>query len=694
MNINSKDHFKPLLSHAQASAKAAEVVSRMTLEEKIEYIGGHNYFFIKGCDDLNLPRLYLTDATQGIHIRENIEGQPDKSTAFPAPIALASSWNVDLAHEYADCIARECRASGIAVLLAPGMNIYRNSQNGRNFEYLGEDPFLAARFVEKYVTGIQNMGVMATLKHFVCNNSDFRRRRSNSIVNERTLFEIYLPAFKAGIDAGAMAVMTAYNQLNGEWTGQSSYVIKDLLRNRLGFKWLVMSDWWSVWDPAKAIKSGLDIDMPGHGRGGEDDFEDFGGPFLRSNAAKLVSEGEVVEGDIDRMVTNLFATSLAMGFDRPGFKDESFIKNMSVHVKTALQTAREGTVLLKNSNNVLPVVPQSDKTILLTGDFTTKNAFGGGAAEVEGYDVITLEAAFKQVYGANLVCSVDPDASLIKSADVVFISVGTLDHEGWDSPFELDKSVNDRINNIASINKNSVVIVQSGRGVNMSEWIDNIAGLLYGWYPGQIGNLAVAEIASGMVNPSGKLPITIERSFKDSPAYPYIPEGEGFYEGWDVDNDLTYPINDIHYNEGVFTGYRWYQKMAIKPLFAFGFGLSYTNFLYSDIKADKVSAYIGSEIIVSFKITNTGVRDGSEICQLYVRDNESSVERPYMELKGFTKLFVPAGEAVNGSIKLDAASFAFYDEAIHDWKIEPGDFTLYLCSSSDKIECETVVTLK
>ncbi|MBN2436950.1 MAG: glycoside hydrolase family 3 C-terminal domain-containing protein [Spirochaetes bacterium] len=693
MNRQNRKSFKPLLSHTQAAQKAAEVVSRMTLEEKIEYIGGHDYFFIKGCDELNLPRLYLTDATQGIHIRENIEGQPDKSTAFPAPIALASSWNVDLAYDYAECIARECRAGGITVLLAPGMNIYRNSQNGRNFEYLGEDPFLAARFVEKYVSGIQDMGVMATLKHFVCNNSDFRRRRSNSIVSERTLFEIYLPAFKAGIDAGAMAVMTAYNQLNGEWTGQSSYVIKDLLRNRLGFKWLVMSDWWSVWDPAKAIKSGLDIDMPGHGRGGEDDFEDFGGPFLRSNAARLVSEGEVVESDIDRMVTNLLATSLAMGFDRPCFKDESLIKNRSDHVKTALQTAREGTVLLKNSNNLLPV-PQNGMTVLLTGDFLTSNAFGGGAAEVEGYDVITLEAAFKQVYGDNLVCSTDPDESLIKSADVVFISAGTLDHEGWDSPFDLDKYTNDRISRISSINRNSVVIMQSGRGVNMSQWIDNIAGLLYCWYPGQTGNQAIAEIVSGRINPSGKLPITIERSFEDSPAYPYIPEGESFYTGWDVDNDLTYPINDIPYNEGVFTGYRWYEKKKIKPLFAFGFGLSYTDFKYSDIKTDKISASAGSGITVSFKITNTGDLDGSEVCQLYVRDNVSSVPRPYKELKGFSKLFVPAGESANGKIELDAGAFSYYDEAIHDWKIEPGDFTLYLCSSSEKIECETVVTLK
>ncbi|MDA3900639.1 MAG: glycoside hydrolase family 3 C-terminal domain-containing protein [Spirochaetes bacterium] len=684
----------PILTHQEASQKAASVVQKMTLDEKIEFIGGHNFFFVKDCEELAIPRLYLTDATQGVHLRPDIEGQLEKSTSFPAPIALASTWNSQLAYDYARSVAEECRAGGVAVLLAPGMNIYRNSQNGRNFEYLGEDPFLAARMVENYTTAVQDRGVIATLKHFVCNNSDFHRRRSNSIVDERALFEIYLPAFKAGVDAGAMAVMTAYNQVNGEWAGQSDYVINYLLRERLGFKWLVMSDWWSVWDPKKTIESGQDLDMPGHGRTGPDDFVDFDNPFLRSNTKRLIEDGSVTESAIDRMVINILATSLAMGFDSNDIKDESYLDSFQEHVQVALQTAREGIVLLKNRDNLLPVDVNDNKKILLTGLFTKTNAFGGGAAEVEGYDVVSLNDALVDEFGENLVYREKPEDDELINADLVLLSVGTLDHEGWDSPFELPEVVTQLIEHATLLNNNVVVVMNSGRGVGMTRWIDSVAGLLYCWYPGQAGNRALAEIVSGKTNPSGKLPITIEKSFEDSPAYPYIPEGEGFYEGWDYDNDLSYPVNNVRYHEGVFVGYRWYESKGITPLFPFGYGLSYSRFNYSQMELSDTQIQVGEEVSISCAVTNDSSRDGSEVVQLYVHDNESSVVRPFKELKEFKKVFIKAGETQVVSINLAAEAFAFYDETIHDWKTESGVFTIYICSASDSVELECEILVK
>ncbi len=246
--------FIPPVDFEEASEVADSLLNKLSLEEKIELVGGYNYFFIEGYEQYNIPQLYLSDATQGVHIRTDLPNPLNKSTAFPAPICLSSTWNTNLAHDYSRSIGEECRTGGIAVLLGPGMNIYRISQCGRNFEYFGEDPFLSSRMIENYVAGVQNTGTIATLKHFVCNNTDFYRRTSNSIVDERTLHEIYLPPFKAGINAGAMAVMTSYNQLNGEWCGQSEFVIKQLLRKELGFKWLVMTDWWSVYDPVKLIE--------------------------------------------------------------------------------------------------------------------------------------------------------------------------------------------------------------------------------------------------------------------------------------------------------------------------------------------------------------------------------------------------------------------------------------------------------
>ncbi|MGA9291469.1 MAG: glycoside hydrolase family 3 C-terminal domain-containing protein, partial [Ignavibacteriaceae bacterium] len=634
--------------------------------------------------------LYLSDATQGIHIRRDLPDPLEKSTAFPAPICLTSTWNTKLARDYAKSIGEECRAGGIAVLLGPGMNICRISQCGRNFEYFGEDPFLASRMIENYVAGVQSTGTIATLKHFVCNNTDYHRRTSNSIVDERTLHEIYLPAFKAGADAGAMAVMTSYNKLNGEWCGQSEYAIKHLLRKELGFKWLVMTDWWSVYDPVKVIKSGQDLEMPGVGM---DKLEYLGDIYVKSNSKKLLEEKKISKDDINRMAKDILRTEIAMGLLRRKVKNKKYLHSYSKHEKIALQTAREGIVLLKNENKILPIKKSTRKKILLTGNYVNTIAKGGGSAEVEGYNSVTMLDALKIEFPGNIDLIENPTDEQVRKAGIVILSIGTDDSEGWDRPFELPNEEEQKIIRYTKSNSHIVIVVNSGGGIKMTDWSNQAAAIIYSWYPGQNGNKALAEIISGKINPSGKLPITIEKEFKDSPGCPYIPAGEKFYANWEDDADLNHPVNDIKYEEGVFAGYRWYESKNIEPLYHFGFGLSYTKFKYSNLKIAKKSFKKGDKLKVEFSIKNSGKAAGSEIAQIYIHDVKASVPRPVKELKSFQKVFLKPGESKKVSLVLKENDFAFWDISKHGWYAEPGYFYLFIGSSSNDIHLHAKIKL-
>lgn len=676
--------FQPPVAYHDAKAQAIEILNQMTIDEKISLIGGHNMFFIKGFEKFNVPTLYLSDATQGVNIRSHLDDQLKKSVAFPCPIALASTWNKELAGNYAKSIGEECRAGDIAVLLGPGMNIYRVAQNGRNFEYFGEDPYLAARMIENYVVGMQETGTMATLKHFVANNTDYKRRTSNSIVDKRTLHEIYLPAFEAGVNAGVMAVMTSYNLVNGEYSGQSKEVVTGLLREDLGFKWLVMSDWWSVYDAEKVIKSGLDLDMPGEPRAEYPDFMKNEKFFLRFTAKSLLDEGKVEEADIDRMVTNILTTEIAMGLLERPVKDTAYLENYDQHLEVALQTGRESIVLLKN-DQVLPIDPSGTLSILLTGEYADKIPHGGGSANVAGYDHVTMLSALQEVYGDKVSYVEKPSDEEIQNASHVIYSTGTFDSEGWDKSFDFSADINAEIMHIASLNKRTIVSVSSGSGTNMSAWNDEVAGLIYSWYPGQIGFKAFAEILAGITNPSAKLPITIEKKFEDSPGYGYIPEGKEIYTGWQEDHKILDPKIDVKYDEGVFVGYRWYEHKAIEPLYAFGFGLSYTTYDYSNLMVEHESIKAGEKLNIKIDIQNTGAIDGQEIVQVYVRDIDASVERPLKELKDFKKIDITAGEKKTVYFTLSERDFAFWDVETEDWKVEPGQFEILVGAASNNI---------
>ena len=673
-DVQAAPVFTPPISEKVAIQRADAILDSMSLDEKLLMIKGYDRFYLKGYEKYGIPQFYLSDATQGVHIRENLSlgEQLEKSTAFPSPILLASTWNPDLAEIYAQSVGEECRAGNIAVLLGPGMNIYRISQNGRNFEYQGEDPFLAARMIERYVVGMQSTGTIATLKHFIANNNEYRRKACNVIVDERALHEIYMPAFKAGIDAGAMAVMTAYNLVNGEWSGQNETLISENLRGELGFKWLVMTDWRSVIDSKKVVTSGQDLEMPA----GES----------MHNIKELLETGEITEAQIDRMVRSILKTFIAMDmFDRP-VKDESYLETFPRHVEVALKTAREGIVLLKNKHAILPISPDADKKILLTGKYIETLATGGGSANVKGYDHVTMKDALTATF-KNLKYMAEPTDEDFNSADVVIVSVGTDDSESRDRPFALTSELENLVLRAAGLNKNVIVVVNSGGGIRMTAWNDKVAAIIYNWFGGQVGNQALAEIISGKVSPSGHLPITIEKEFADSPGANYLPEGATLSGGQNIRlmEVAVKSVYELEYKEGIFVGYRWYDSKNIEPLYPFGHGLSYTTFELRNLQLSTQKMSAKDTVKVSFEVKNTGNVAAATVAQLYVRDVKASVPRPVKELKGFQKVWLEPGEKQKVSISLGTSAFAFWDVKSNNWKVEAGDFKILLGESSGNI---------
>ncbi len=675
------------MSFEDASQWAENILNQMTLAEKCDYIGGIDVFFTKAIPRLGIPRVMFSDATAGVVLRDRFydvtyQNAVKTSVAFPAPLLLASTWNRDLAEAYAKSIGEECAANGIGVLLAPGFNLYRLSQCGRNFEYFGEDPYLISRMIERYVAGVQSTGTIATLKHFVANNTDYFRRKSNSIVDERTLHEIYMPAFKAGIDAGAKAVMTSYNLLNGEWTGQSEYVIKHLLRSVLGFKWLVMTDWWSVYDGEKVARSGQDLEMPA----------------VEATAAfeEKIKQGLIDEADLDRMVKSVLTTFKAMNlFERK--PQPELIKHYPEHEQVALQTAREGIILLRNHNNTLPLTPGNDE-ILLLGDYIHKKACGGGSSFVRGYNQITQYEALHKIFADKVRFSSSPSDDEIRSAKHIIVSVGTDDAESWDRPFSLPIGEERYLKRILQLNPRTIVLVNSGSGIRMTDWADQAAAIVYCFYNGQNGNIALTEIITGEVNPSGKLPFTIEKEFQDGPGANYIPAGEALYYAENDAWEKAHPVYDVEYKEGIFVGYRWFESKAIEPLYPFGFGLSYTHFTYSELTLDNTQISVqalnqGKKLRLKFTLNNSGKRSGQEIVQVYVGDDQASEARPIKELKGFKKILLQAEEQQSVEIELGKEAFQYWSTQTKDWFIEPGSFTIQVGSSSKHIQLTAAISI-
>ena len=670
------------MSWEEATAQATEILKTLTLEEKIEMTRGHNRFFLPGAPAKGLPHVFMVDASAGVRINHRLTDQnevrhPAKTTQFPATISLASTFNPELAHAYGEAVGYETRMAGAGVLLGPGMNIYRSSQCGRNFEYMGEDPYLAARMVENYVTGMQSTGTMACLKHFVCNNTEFLRRISNSVVDERALMEIYTPAFKAGIDAGAGSVMTSYNLVNGEWAGQSKYVITDLLRGTLGFKGLVMTDWRSVFDWKKIVLSGMNVEMPG----------DPNQPQHINSVRGLLAAGEITEQNIDDMIRPMIATCIRFGlyerFKNGQPNEDALEAKFPHHEQVSYQTAAEGSILLKN-NGILPL--KEGQQVLLVGRWAKTAPQGGGSSKVKGFNQVTSEQALLSALRANVKAVEKPNFIQLQKADVVVVATGTCDSESIERPFQMAEEDEALVRMACAANKNVIVLVLSGSGVDMSAWNDKVSAIIYGWYPGQAGMQAIADIMVGKINPSGKLPATIEKSFKDSPAYGMIPDGMSISHTRKNVNELWIAPRhyDVEYKESVLVGYRWYEAKGIEPLYPFGFGLSYTTFELGKAKgAKEISAE--KPLKVTVRLSNKGNMAGAEVVQLYVSENNPTVLRPKKELKAFKKVHLEAGKSTTVTFELKHSDLAFWNDKTHAWEVNKGAYTIHIGNSSANI---------
>ena len=668
---------------AAPEARVTDLLGRMTVREKISMAGGFNFFFFPGMDRFGFEPVLLNDATSGLNLRPEIERERSsisQSTSFPLAAALAATWQPELAFEMGKAIGEECRAAGTGVLLGPGVNIHRTSTCGRNFEYMSEDPWLASRMAVQHIKGVQSQKVIATVKHFIANNNEFVRTRCNAVIDERTLHEIYLPAFAAAVqEANVRAVMSSYNWLNGEKCGEDKALLTGILRGELGYTGMVMSDWGGTEDMTKVLGSGQNIIMPG--------MKDFG-QHIRS---LLQKDPAGTEKQLDAMITPTLRVLFEMGIWDRVPADPEFKKTFDGH-KTVARTIAESAITLLKNDQVLPLT--QGQTILITGDKKAVEdaSSGGGSGRVKGYDHINFYDGLKAVFGSAVTYDTNPSDEAVKKADRILYFFKMSDSEGTDRPFDLSEKINQQIQTLAEKNSNVIVIVTTGTGFGMP-WLDSVKGLVHGYFLGQEYGEAMANVLSGKVTPSGKLPFTIEKSFADSPAYGYnVINGRQEWSGT-IKNQPS-PYFDVPYSEGVLVGYRWYETKKKPVNFPFGFGLSYTTFSMSGIKVSANTITKDAPITVSVTVKNTGKVAGAEVVQLYVHDDAAGIERPYRELKGFQKVFLRPGESKTVTLPLDWKALAFWDVKTHAWLAEPGTFTLLAGNSSRNEQCRANVDYK
>lgn len=662
-----------------------DLLSRLTLEEKMSIIHGDSKFTTAAIPRLGIPRRWLSDGPLGV--REDVgpdTWQPaghtdDFSTAMPAGICLAATWNPGLAFSDGEAIGQEARARGKDIMLGPGVNILRTPLCGRNFEYLGEDPFLTSRLAVGYIRGEQSQDVSSCVKHFALNNQEFQRGSINVEVDERSLREIYLPAFKAAVqEAGVWSVMGAYNEFRGQHCCENDYLLNKILKDEWGFKGLVVSDWGGAHDTREAALNGLDLEM-----GTEAAYDRF--YFAQPYLAALTSGALPMSGLDEKVRRNLRVMFATHVFD-PTRKTGSL--NTAAHQSVARQVAEEGIVLLKNKNDLLPLNETTIKTLAVIGENAVRlQAPGGESSGIKAfYEIPPLEGLVKRVGGkVNIIFSEgyrkDGGTELTaralaaaQSADVV-IYIGGLNHdpgfdcEGTDrKDLKLPYGQDELISKIVAVNPKTIVVLE-GTMVEMDPWLDQVPAVLQAWYPGMEGGDALAKILFGDVNPSGKLPCTFPKRLEDSPAHAL-----GAYPG--ANGTVTYA-------EGLLVGYRWFDTKKIEPQFPFGFGLSYTTFAYSNLKLVESSGDANGPIVTAqFEIKNTGSRAGAEVAELYLHQGNPSLPRPEKELKGFAKVFLQPGETQNVSIPLDRRAFAFYSPEQKAWVAEKDAFEISVGGSS------------
>lgn len=680
--------------------KIDSLISLMTLEEKVNLIHSESAFTSGGVERLGIPHWVMSDGPHGVRKEHGTDYVPDQGvsdsvTYLPVGVALASTWNTQLGYEYGKVLGEEAKARGKDVILGPGVNIIRTPVNGRNFEYLSEDPYLASKMVIGYVKGVQDQDIATSVKHFAANNQEVDRKAVNVEMSERALREIYLPGFKAAVvDGGAYTVMGAYNKFRGQFCTHNDYLVNNILKKEWNFQGVLMSDWGAVQNTMEAINNGTDLEMGTDLLLGPN--PDYGKYFLGDTVISLVKSGAVdvklIDEKVRRILRIMFKTKVFGG------RTPSQI-NTKEHQAVALQVAEEAIVLLKN-DNILPIDRTKVKSIVVIGaNGTRKHAGAGGSSQVNAkYEVTPLEG-ITRLAGSNIKLSFVQGYEITKegkanpkliqeavkaaaSADLVIYAGGWIhgfsdawndnafDSESVDKPgINLPFGQDELLKAVVKANANTVVVLNSGAATDMQAWGAQAKGIIQSWYAGMEGGTALAKILFGETNPSGKLPMTFPKKLEDIPAHnPAIGEYPG--------KDLV-----VHYNEGILVGYRYFDTKRVEPLFAFGHGLSYTTFVMENLKAEKQ----GNTVTVSVIVKNTGKVAGAEVVQIYVKDDQASVERPEKELKAFEKVFLQAGESKTISISLDETAFQFYSEEKKQWVLEPGAFSILVGNASRNI---------
>ena len=785
---------------ATAEARVEDLLPRLTQDEKLSILGGDRDFYIRPIPRLGIPEIKMADGPLGVR-------NYGLSTAYPATIGLAATWDAGLAREFGAAVGSDARARGVNIMLGPAVNINRVPQNGRNFEYLSEDPYLAGAVAVQIVTGIQSQGVVSTVKHYAANNQETERGTIDARVSERALREIYLPAFRAAVEQGhAWAVMSAYNRLNGTYCSANDWLNNRVLKGEWGFKGVLMSDWGAAHDTLGVANGGLDLEMPS-------------GQFMNAAAlGPLLASGQVSQATIDDKVRRILRLEVANGFlDRPK-EIPTIPKDDPKSAAVALKVAREAVVLLKNDRGALPLTGKRIRRIVVLGPNAAGFPAGGGSAHVEPFHYVSVldglrrdlpkahidaipgpgpdllaslvasaryegplkleflagdwshrrviasasedridhdwegkapaagvdlasywarwsgsirapgsgkyifmvrnhgnvnvkldgrdiieswsnpdDTLFTQVeleagrsyplavevrydnqgpagvhfaWGAAPPLLTDDEAARVRAADAVIVCAGfnlMLEGEGSDRTYELPKGQPELIRRAAALNPRTIVVLNSGGVVATADWVGSVQALLQAWYPGQEGGRAVADIITGAVNPSGKLPITYERRREDSPSYGNYPGSGG----------------RVDYAEGILVGYRWFDRKGVAPLYPFGYGLSYTTFSYDKFHVDPTG---DGRWAVTFQVTNNGTQAGDEISEVYVSPPVSSkAGRPIRELRGFSRESLATDQSIAVTVILDRRAFSYFDEAKGDWAVEPGTYTVVVGSSSRSI---------
>ncbi len=675
-----------------------DLLGRMTAREKAEMLSGSGWMESQPIERLGIPAIKMADGPLGVRnwrgssaVTNAAATTPVLSTAFPAGIGMAASWDLDLVARGAHAIAQEVKALGRDMILGPTVNINRVPLWGRNFEGYGEDPYLAARMGVAYIRAVQAEGVIPSVKHFAANNQEFERHRIDEKIDERALHEIYFPAFKAAVEeAGVWVVMSAYNKVNGLWCAENPYLLTDTLRQRWDFRGFVISDWGSTYSTDGTINAGMDLEMPGGepmqrwlGRPETQRDGNGAGWLTADKVMAAVASGGTTEGAVDDAVRRILRVMFQAGlFDHPhtGGGDVDTPEQRAV----ARTAANESVVLLKNTG-VLPLSAEKSRKIAVIGPNAAVARTGGGGSSLvrPKYAVTALdgirEAAGPRadvVYALGAVMEGEAPAkpaqellaeavAVARHSDAAVVVVGNsprIEGEGFDrKSMDLPAGQDALIEAVAAANKNTIVVIAAGAPVTMTKWLGQVSAVVFAWYGGQEAGHAIGDVLFGAVNPSGKLPVTFPKAFEDSPAYGHYP-GENLH---------------VDYAEGIYVGYRGFDKHGVEPLFPFGYGLSYTTFEYSGLKV----AYP----TVTVNVRNSGSHAGAEVVQLYLQPPPSRVDRPVKELKGFARVMLQPGEAKAVSFRLNQAAMSYYDTAVHDWVAQPGRFTVLVGASSRDI---------